>query len=170
LERVIFYKKNGNGTELYLVADGYRGDRMKAGLQDYFQSLGGWKKGTDSVNQIALSLYSDADLMIFNGHDGLMDDTLKHYYSKDSIPREAVTIACYSKVFFNARFEECGAFPLVGTSGLLAPEAYVIGAVIDSWALEKTGLELKNAAGDAYHSKHPSTSQNGARALFTTGW
>src|SRR5688572_23613157 len=43
LERVIFYKKTVSGTEIYLVADGYRGDRMKECLHDYFRSLGGWK-------------------------------------------------------------------------------------------------------------------------------
>jgi hypothetical protein len=170
LERVIYYKKNANGTEIYLVADAYRGDRMKECLHDYFRSLGGWKTENDSVQDKSLSLYSEADLLVFNGHDGLMDDTLKEYFSKDSILREAVSISCYSKVFFHPRFEKCGAYPLICTSGLLAPEAYVLGAVIDSWANQKTALEIRYAAGDAYHSKHPSTTQKGARALFTTGW
>lgn len=170
MERVIFYKKQTNGMDVYLVADAYRGDRMKECLHDYFRSLGGWKSGLDSIPNQKLLLYKDADLIIFNGHDGLMDDTLKEYYSKDSIPRETATIACYAKSFFNPRFEECGAFPLVGTSGLLAPEAYVMEAVIEKWLLQKSELEIKNAAGDAYHAKHPSTSTGGARALFTTGW
>lgn len=170
LERVIFYKKNSLGTEIYLVADAYRGDRMKACLHDYFRSLGGWKKDFDSLSGKQISLYADADLLVFDGHDGLMDDTLKEYYSKDSVLREAVSISCYSKVFFHPRFEKCGAYPLVCTSGLLAPEAYVLGAVIENWAQQKSGLDIRNAAGDAYHAKHPSTSQKGARALFNTGW
>ncbi len=170
MERVIFYKKNSTGTQIYLVADAYRGDKMKACLHDYFRSLGGWKSGNDSIPNQKIALYKDADLLIFNGHDGLMDDTLKEYYSKDSVARETATIACYAKSFFNPRFENCGTFPLVGTSGLLAPEAYVMDAVIENWALHKTETEIKNAAGDAYHSKHPSTSTKGARALFTTGW
>jgi hypothetical protein len=170
LERVIFYKKNTNGTEIYLVADGYRGDRMKECLHDYFRSLGGWKKGNDSVQNKSLPIYGDADLLVFNGHDGLMDDTLKEYFSKDSVIREAVSISCYSKSYFHSLFAKCGAYPLVCTSGLLAPEAYVLGAVIDQWSNQKSALEIRNAAGDAYHSKHPSTSQKGARALFTTGW
>lgn len=170
LERVIFNKKLSNGTSLYLIADGYRGDKMKECLHDYFQSIGGWKDEIDSIENQQLSLYSGADLLIFNGHDGLMDDTLKEYYSKDSIPRETVIVACYSKIFFNRKLEKCGGYPLIGTSGLLAPEAYVISAVINSWALQKSPLEIRYAAGDAYHSKHPKTSSAGARALFTTGW
>lgn len=170
LERVIFYKKNSVGTEIYLVADAYRGDRMKACLHDYFRSLGGWKEETDTLSGKSLRLYAGADLLVFDGHDGLMDDTLREYYSKDSVLREAVSISCYSKVFFHPRFEKCGAYPLVCTSGLLAPEAYVLGAVIENWAGQKSGMEIRNAAGDAYHSKHPSTSQKGARALFITGW
>lgn len=170
LERVIFYKKNTLGVEIYLVADGYRGDRMKECLHDYFRALGGWKKDQDSIQNKNISLYADADLLVFNGHDGLMDDSLKTYYSKDSILREAVSISCYSKEFFHSRFEKCGAYPLVCTSGLLAPEAYVLGAVIEKWANQKSDLEIRYAAGDAYHSKHPSTTQKGARWLFNTGW
>jgi len=170
LERVVFYKKNTNGTEIYLVADGYRGDKMKECLHDYFRSLAGWKSENDSIQNKTFSLYSGADLLVFNGHDGLMDDTLKEYYSKDSIIRETVSISCYSKVFFHPRYEKCGAYPLVCTSGLLAPEAYVLGAIIDSWANQKSAIEIRYAAGDAYHSKHPSTTQKGARALFTSGW
>lgn len=170
LERVIYYKKNATGTEVFIVADAYRGDRMKECLHDYFRSLGGWKKDRDSVQNKSISLYADADLLVFNGHDGLMDDSLKTYYSKDSIIREAVSISCYSKVFFHSRFEKCGAYPLICTSGLLAPEAYVLGAVIDKWANQKSDLEIRYAAGDAYHSKHPSTTQKGARSLFNTGW
>jgi hypothetical protein len=170
LERVIFYKKNTKGTEIYIVADAYRGDRMKECLHDYFRSLGGWKKDQDSIQNKNISLYADADLLVFNGHDGLMDDSLKTYYSKDSVIREAVSISCYSKEFFHSRFAKCGAYPLVCTSGLLAPEAYVLGAIIEQWANQKSDLEIRYAAGDAYHSKHPSTTQKGARWLFNTGW
>lgn len=170
LERVIFHKKNSAGTEIYFVADAYRGDKMKECLHDFFRSLGGWKQGNESVSGIDLAVYSDADLIVFNGHDGLMDDTLKYYYSKDSAEREAVNISCYSKSYFHPRYEKCGAYPLICTSGLLAPEAYVLSAVIENWALQKTASEIRNAAGDAYQSKHPSTTQKGARWLFNTGW
>lgn len=170
LERCVFYKKNAKGTEIYLVADAYRGDKMKECLHDFFRSLGGWKNETDTVSGKNLSLYSGADLLVFNGHDGLMDDTVKMYYSKDSVEREAVSISCYSKHFFNPYYENCGAYPLTGTSGLLAPEAYVLAAIIDSWAELKSANEIRIAAGDGYYSKHPKSTQSGARGLFTSGW
>ena len=37
LERVIFQKKYSNGAQVYLIADAYRGDRMKICLEDYYK-------------------------------------------------------------------------------------------------------------------------------------
>ena len=171
LERVIFKKKCANGAIVYLVADAYRGDRMKKCMHTYFKSLAGYYPQDikiDSLNKVAA--YSNADLLIFNGHDGLMDDTVKTYQSLDRKHRDAAVIACYSHHFFTPHFAHCGAYPLVMTTGLLAPEAYVMDAVITSWALMMKDLEIRYAAGDAYLAKHPKSGKGGARGLFKTGW
>ncbi len=41
LERVVFHKKFANGAVVYLIADAYRGDRMKECVNDYLHSLTG---------------------------------------------------------------------------------------------------------------------------------
>ncbi|MFZ5553950.1 MAG: hypothetical protein ACOZCO_12610 [Bacteroidota bacterium] len=173
LERVVFNKKFSNGAHVYLVADAYRGDRMDESLHDYFLSLSGRKKEKLLLNTgVEIPFYSDADMLVFNGHDGLMDDSVRAYTSIDTLARDAVIIACYSHTFFtmNEHLPQCGGYPLVTTSGLLAPEAYVLEGVINAWVMMKTDNEIRIAAGDAYHAKHPSTTQKGARWLFKTGW
>lgn len=171
LERVTFKKTMSNGTQLILVADAYRGDRMKESLHAYFGSLSGSHQDSISISETqTIKIARDADLLIFNGHDGLMDDTLKTYYSKDAKARETMVIACYGKTFFLDRIEKCGAYPLITTTGLLAPEAYAMHAGIEAWALQKSDKDIRNAIGDAYYAKHPSSTQTGCRGLFYTGW
>ena len=55
------------------------------------------------------------------------------------------------------------------TTSLLPPEAYVMEAIIDNWALMKTEEEIKNSAGDAMHRIH-NCGQQPARNMFVTGW
>src|SRR5574338_684291 len=51
LERVVFNKKLSNGTQVWIVADAYRGDAMKKCLRDFFISLSGRKHDTlDVIN------------------------------------------------------------------------------------------------------------------------
>ena len=171
LERVVFKKTLSNGTKLILVADAFRGDRMKESLHSYFASLSGIKNDSVIISSTeSFKISSEADLLIFNGHDGLMDDTLKTYFNKDGKQRETMVIACYGKTFFLDRIEKCGAYPLITTTGLLAPEAYAMHAGIEAWAQLKSDKEIRNAVGDAYFSKHPSSTQAGCRGLFYTGW
>jgi hypothetical protein len=171
LERVVFYKKLSNGSQVYLVADAFRGDRMKQSLHAFFGSLSGIKKDSVQVNpSLRLRAASDADLLIFNGHDGLMDDTLTPYLNMDKKAKDVMIIACYSHSFFTPHLEMSGGYPLITTTGLLAPEAYAMHAAIENWALLKTDNEIRLATGDAYYAKHPSSTQGGCRGLFKTGW
>jgi hypothetical protein len=170
LERVCFTKTMSNGTKIVMVGDAYRGDRMKQSLHHYFASLAGERHDSISVDRKTLQIASNADLLIFNGHDGLMDDTVKIYKNVDGKPRDAMMIACYSGRFFQKHLEHCGGYPLITTTGLLAPEAYVMHAAIEAWAQQKSDSEIRNAAGDAYWVKHPKSGQAGSRGLFRTGW
>lgn len=170
LERVCFSKTMSNGTKIIMVGDAYRGDRMKQSLHHYFASLAGQRRDSVFIDGKTLQIASGADLLVFNGHDGLMDDTVKVYKSIDGKPRDAMIIACYSGRFFQKHLQHCGGYPLITTTGLLAPEAYVMHAAIEAWALQKSDLEIRYAAGDAYFSKHPKSGQAGSRGLFRTGW
>jgi hypothetical protein len=169
LERVIFYKKFSNGAKVYLVADAYRGDRMKECVNDYLHSLAGEKSGSVLIEDKEINLYQAADLLAFNGHDGIMDFTPEYALNKDSIEKDAVVIACTSYELFEDYLGCAKGFPLLTTNGLLAPEAYVIEAVINSWALLKMPRQIEESAAQAYAAKQ-SCGIKGGRWLFLSGW
>ncbi len=171
LERIIFSRKAKEGHTIYLVADAFRGDRMKESLHAYFQSLSGAKKETLHLDSsLSIPIYGGADLLVFNGHNGLMDDTVKLYRNTDQQARDAAIIACYSHSYFKPYLKASGAYPVVTTTHLLAPEAYVIDGILEKWIASASDEEIRLAAGDAYHSKQPATTPQSARRLFRTGW
>jgi hypothetical protein len=171
LQRVVFKKTYSNGTQVYLVADGYRGDAMKKCLRDFLCSVSGIKNEMHMIDStLLLPVYGYSDLLVFNGHDGLMDDTMKYYNNHDNRVRECALIACYSYEFFERHLMHAHSYPIITTNGLLAPEAYALGALIDSWAMLQTGAEIRKSVANAYHSKHPSSSAGACLGLFRTGW
>lgn len=169
LERVIFSKNYGKGKQVYLIADAYRGDHMRDCLIDYFQSLAGKKSETILVNNQNIKGYQAADLLVFNGHNGLMDTTVESIYNQDGIQKDAAVIACASADYFNEPLNFLKAYPVLTTTNLLAPEAYVLESLINNWANLNTGVSFKTTAGKAYH-RFQNCGVKGATRLFKTGW
>jgi len=169
LERLTFYKVFPNGARVYMVADAYRGDRMKACLSDYLNALAGKNRDSVRVNEDWVKMYGGADLVVFNGHNGLMDTEAKFVKNVDGRKKDAVAIACISGEYFRPYINYAGGYPLVMTTNYMAPEAYVIEAILNGWAsgIEEESIRLK--AGDAYN-KYQKCGVNGARRLFKTGW
>ncbi len=120
--------------------------------------------GTDTVKT-----YGNADFIIFNGHNGLMDAQHPIINTVDGVHRDAAVIACMSKYYFLEYFKCANAYPLLTTVQLLPPEAYVAEAVINSWALMKSDEEIKNSAGDVMGKIH-NKSTTATRKMFSTGW
>ena len=112
---------------------------------------------------------SGADLIAVNGHNGLMDVDVDAPASMDRQPKDAVAIACISHDYFREPLANAGGYPLLCTTGLMAPEAYVMRAILDGWGGGKTPAEIRKAAGAAYH-KYQKCGINGATNLFRTGW
>ena len=76
-----------------------------------------------------LELHSggSASLIAYVGHDGLMDFQLASFPTKrDEEKRDAIILACASKNFFADPLKATGAKPLVWTTNLMAPEAYIL--------------------------------------------
>lgn len=170
LERVVFKTVLANQTKVYLVADAYRGDRMDSCLEDYFSALAGLKAEKVSLaNGDSIVVGANADLLVFNGHNGLMDVSVDVPPSQRDRPVDGVTIACASYDYFLPKFEAAGAFPLLTTLNLLAPEAYVLEQVVLSWARLETAPKVRAAAGRAYH-KYQKCGLKGATRLFQAGY
>lgn len=169
LERVVFSRIVGT-TKVKLVADAYRGDAMNACMDNYLKSIAGQLHDSLGVKGHNLPLHSDADLLVFNGHNGLMDTTFSLYRKTDDVKRKAAVIACASRYYFMDHFKQLDADPLITTTGLLAPEAYILEALVTGFAEGKSLQEIKKLCGLAYNSKHPKSPVNACIGLFHAGW
>lgn len=171
LERVIFEKKYPNNAKVFLIIDAYRGDKMQDCLNDFMNSMANKKAQQIEIDSNTnIQIYSNADLIGFNGHNGLMDTEInKVQLDTKKTPNDAVVIACASAEYFNPYFEKTETYPLVTTTNLLYPGAFVFEAIINNWAQMKDDELIRQSAGDAYH-KAKNCGIRGARALFKTGW
>lgn len=171
LERVIFKKKFSNGATVILVADAYRGDRMHQCLNDYFNSLSGNLKDSVKVDSVFLQINGNADLIAFSGHNGLMDETTNYQVANDDTKiKDAVSISCASSGYFKKYYLDTKSYPLVHTTNLLYPGAFILEGILNKWALLETDEQCKIAAGKAYYTHKPKSGPNGSQNLFNFGW
>ncbi len=171
LERVIFYKKFPNGAQVYLVADAYRGDRMPECLDDYFNSLSENLNDSVELDKITIPINGGADLIAFNGHNGLMDESTNYKNAtSQNRPKDAVSISCASRGYFKPHYLQTNSFPLVHTKNLLYPGAFVLEGILNEWAMLKSDEDCKIEAGKQYYQHKPKSGPNGSQNLFDFGW
>ena len=172
LERSVFAHR---ASGIYLVADGYRGSEIKRAIEDFLQEAAGQAVEAGEIRikdgGRALRLPAKASLVVYVGHDGLMDFALeeKDIRGEGAGTREAMVLACASKAFFAAGLRPTGAQPLLWTTGLMAPEAYTLKAALDGWIAGETGGQIRQRAAAAY-AKYQKISETAAGRLFATGW
>ena len=173
LERCIF---KYHGANVYLIADAYRGIEIKQAIVDFLDSAAG--RSSDSVDMnvqpagtvVDLPALGGATLVAYIGHDGLMDFQLPQYSKqKDGTHREAIVLACASKQFFGDVVRASGAYPLLWTTGLMAPEAYTLKAVLDGWIAGENQQQIRDRAAAAY-DKYQKCGLKAAHGLLTSGW
>lgn len=171
LERCVFKHTTEN---VYLMADAYKGSKIKQTVIDFLQSASGNNQETLSIKtdsqNVTLNFGGSANLVVYIGHNGLMDFQLNTYPRKKNYDdRDAVILACASKAFFREPLRESGANPILWTTGLMAPEAYTLKSAIDGWILSEGGEEIRLRAAEAYH-KYQKCGLKAARNLLVTGW
>jgi hypothetical protein len=119
---------------------------------------------------VRFSLGGSADLVAYIGHDGLMDFTLPSApVKRDERERDAIILACASKQYFADLLKPTGATPLVWTTNLMAPEAYVLAAAVEGWIRKESDEQIRARAAKAYDS-YQNCGLKSANALFATGW
>jgi hypothetical protein len=168
LERVIFSHKTKN---CILVADAYKGARIKECTKDFFKSASGNFSDTLTVLTKNINL-NDAELVGYVGHDGLMDFNLDSYPAKNpdlKIKKQVMIYACISKSYYKNGIKQAGAFPLIWTTGLMCPEAYTTKAAIDGWLNNETDSQIHLRVAQAYN-QYQKCGLGGAKKLFYTGW
>jgi hypothetical protein len=171
LERCVFNRKN---SDVYLVADAYQGNEIKQAILDFFDAAAGGAAETIALRvgslTTTISARGGSTLVVYVGHDGLMDFSLPSVPRKrDATHREAIVLACASKQYFSDALKTSGAYPLLWTTNLMAPEAYTLKAALDGWINRESNEQIRERAAAAY-DKYQKCGLRGARKLFATGW
>jgi len=171
LDRRIFKHRTYNA---FLVAEAYRGLYIKQATEDFLAAAAGVPGETLDVSvngkSLALNVGGSADVVTYIGHNGLMDFRLSAVPGKrDDEKRAAIILACASKGYFAEPLRSTGANPLLWTTNLMAPEAYILSAAIDGWLRKETDEQIRLRAAAAYH-KYQNCGIKSANKLFATGW
>jgi hypothetical protein len=171
LERCVF-EHSASGA--YLVADAYRGAEIRRTTVEFLGAAAGRRRDSVTIGKQAsertIHAGASADLVAYVGHDGLMDFALPDSPTKaDEAKRDAIVLACASKAYFAEPLRRAGATPLLWTTNLMAPEAYVLAAALEGWAAGESGESVRVRAATAY-DKYQRCGKRSAMALFATGW
>ena len=167
LERCIFKHRHSSSL---LVADAYRGKEIAQTTWDFLEAAAGKPGEKLKAGDVEFHTGGSADLVAYIGHNGLMDFKLQSQPKRrDDRERRAIILACASKSFFTSALQQSGATPLLWTTNLMAPEAYVLSAAIDGWMKKETDEQSRLRAADAYN-KYQNCGVKAARNLFATGW
>jgi hypothetical protein len=167
LERIIFKHKTQN---VFLVADAYNGSKMRETIDDFFSATTGEKLENIKIGNETVQILGSANVIAFVGHDGLMDFKLeKELVKKDDEKREAIVLACASRQYFGEHLKKTNAVPLLWTSNLMAPEAYILHDALDGWINGETNEQIQLRAASAY-AKFQKISVKSAGKLLVTGY
>ncbi len=171
LERCVFKHRTQN---VYLVADAYRGSEIRQAILDFLDAAAGGspEKVTAQADSQAFSLPAggSANVVVYIGHDGLMDFKLPRFpQHKNDTHRDAIILACVSKFYFADPVRASGAYPLLWTTGLMAPEAYTLKSALDGWIAGEDNEKIRDRAAAAY-DKYQKCGFHAAHKLLTSGW
>ncbi len=102
LERSIFQNQ---ADGVLLLADAYRGSEIKQALMDFFRAAAGILDKEVSaggvIAGVAFQVPATADLVVYIGHEGLMDFPLTvDFKARSGSKRTAVVLACASRSSF----------------------------------------------------------------------
>lgn len=167
LDRAVWKHKD---SAVYVVADAYDGRHIRQATVDLLRFASGAGAFTLDAGGTPIRVGGASQLVAYVGHDGLMDFQLEEVFQgTGSDQRETIILACISKRYFQASLRATGAYPLLWTTGLMAPEAYTLKAALNGWVAGETNEQVRERAAKAY-DHYQKCGINGARRLFATGW
>jgi hypothetical protein len=164
LERCVFKKGN-----TYLCADAYKGIEIKNAITAFVKSIAGDLNDSLSIKGNKIGIYGNANLLVYVGHNGLMDFPLDYDVQQriNSRKRDVMVLCCMSKQYFYDIVKKLDGNPLLLTTNLMAPEAYVLASAINDWDSNKSHAEIIENAASAYN-KYQKCGLNSAKRLFFT--
>ena len=169
LDRVLFRRevtRQGKATQVLVVAEAWRGRNIADAIRHFLELNRGEHVEQVRAADLQFEAGGAAHVIVFVGHNGLMDfaaPTLPPARAT-AMPHASVVLACMSDDYFTALLKE-DSVPLITTSGLIAPEAYTLAALLESWFAGADAAQVRLAAARAY-AKYQRISENAARRLF----
>ena len=169
LERVIFRHTSKN---TYLVADAYDGAHIRQATMDFIYASGGYNGKTLKKDGRLLPVGGAADMLVYIGHNGLMDF---HYAEAGTLlprnnkHREIIMLGCITQRYFTDIMLPLRVTPVVWSTHLMAPEAYTLEAALRGWVKRESNQAIQERAAQAYHH-YQKCGINSARKLLVTGY
>ena len=177
LDRVLLsttVNRTGIGSvPVHVIADAWDGREMRSAIEHFLDMAGGRRLETVSAalngQTVTLSAGGNAHVVVFVGHNGLMDFDIPEASqpATDNRPKSAMVLACLSRDFFESLLLNTGAHPLLMTKGLMAPEAYTLDAALKSWFSGKDAETTHQAAAASYCEYQKCRTSWAYRGLFT---
>jgi hypothetical protein len=131
LERLTFRHVSGGAV---LVAEAWQGSKLKECYVACEEAM----------------LSGKHDLVAFIGHNVLMDTPIEAPGRKAAGKTDAVVLGCLSERYFRARLEHAGARPVLLTTQLMYPGAFILHDALEPWLAGKDRTAMRAAAGAAY--------------------
>jgi hypothetical protein len=149
LERVVFRHQH---RRAYMVADAYRGNRIKQAVAGFLKAAAGKNADTVKAGGTEVAIHGGADLLVYVGHNGLMDFNIsEHSPPNENAGKNVIVLACKSKSYFLTRLSRWGCRSVLLTNGFMAPEAYTLLAAVEGWLIGESASRIRSRAAQAYH-------------------
>ncbi len=135
-------------VEQIVVLDAVHGDRIDQAVSGFWASATGGEKLLidDGTRPRELAVHITG----YVGHNRLMDGLELPEPKASSAAIPSFVLACYSENYFGKKLRRAGSEPLVMTKQLMAPEGYVLHAVLTGIGDNKDQKQIRLGAVQAY--------------------
>lgn len=131
MERLTFRHQT---SKAILVAEAWRGSQLK----DCYLACE------------AAMLSGKNDLVVFIGHNVRMDHPIDSPSVKAAGKTDAMVLCCKSDDYFRDRLQDAGVRPVLLTTQLMYPGAFILRDSLEPWLAGKDRNAMRDAAGQAY--------------------
>jgi hypothetical protein len=161
--------RSGASVPVILIADAWDGSRIKETLAAFLEAASGRREEHLRLGSLSVSAGGAAHLVVFLGHNGLMDFGAPSFRAGlGDPPRSVAVLACASKPYFEVLLRRTGAEAALLTTGLMAPEAYRLDASVREWFRSGDAREMRGATARRY-DRFQHCGSIAARRLFDVG-
>lgn len=152
---------------VHLVAEAWDGARIRDAIVRMLRCAAGHDAAVLEVGGLRLPTGGGAHLVAYVGHDGLMDVAVDPPPdpAPDAPARAAMALCCHSRRYFGPHLAAARAEPVLTTTGLMAPEAYVLDGALRAWFAAEGAPGTAEAAARAY-DRFQRCGLGAARRLF----